>query len=294
MLDFMPKGRYSRRALSVSFLLALLIFLPSCVLRKFFANKLDWVIVYQLDSYYDLNDEQDNKLKTSLQGALDWLRRERSPAMLALIQKLEKEAEAKKIPDDSWDQANEEIGRWRKDLEPHLLQPFADFGLSLSKKQIDHFAKKLKKSNEDLQDLVDEDDDDFPDAVEDAVEKRVKQVEYWYGKLTKDQKKIVEDNFRFSRKDALEQLRQRKRLHEFMLKALESKDQAAIKTFLQNWFRTGEAWTDEEYLRYRKGNANRWERTMNSLNKTLSDSQWKTLQGRLKEIEEDVRRFQKG
>lgn len=295
MLKFLLRGRRSRRLLSAALLLfGLQTVTQSCSLRKFFANKLDWVILFQIDSYFDVSEEQEKNLKAALQEGISWLRRERSETILKLVKKHEAEAAAKKMDEDLYARVSGEIGSLRKELEPHLLPGFTAFALSLNKKQIDHFAKKLKKSNEDLVELLEEDAEDFADEAEDKVEKRIKQLEYWYEKFTKEQRTFLEGQFRFTKPDIERQLRERQRLHEHMLKMLYADDAAGIKGFLATWFQTGEAWNDESYLSYRRGSSERWSRILRGLHKTLNDEQWKVFQGRLKEIEDDVLRFQKG
>ncbi len=262
--------------------------LSGCAFKKIIFDRLDWVVMYQIDSYLDLDKTQKLKLKPVVTEAISWLKREKVPGAIATIEKLEEAARRKTYDQSVNSSFTAQINSIRVDLLKKYETPVVELLLSLTGEQVDYLGKKLSKSNEEIEDILKEKDlSDY----DDVLKKQKKTLVEYYGDLTPAQNDSFFSAMRLTREKMEFRLKERKRTQAFILETLRSKDKTRITTLVQNFRDYGEVWQDKEYVGYRQEAGKRWEEFLVSFHKSLSDAQWLHLQGKLMETRMDLLRM---
>ncbi|RZA12136.1 MAG: hypothetical protein EOP10_31900 [Proteobacteria bacterium] len=262
--------------------------LSGCAFKKIIFDRLDWVVMYQIDSYLDLDKNQKLKLKPAVTEAISWLKREKVPGAIATIEKLEEAARRKTYDQTVNSSFTAQIDSIRVDLLKKYEAPAVELLLSLTSEQIDHLAKKMNKSNEEIEDILKEKDlSDY----DDVLKRQKKTLVEYYGDLTPAQNDSFFTTMRLTRDKMELRLKERKRVQAFIVETLRSKDKTRITTLIQTFRDHGEVWQDKEYVDYRQVAEKRWEEFLVSFHKSLSDAQWSHLQSKLMETRMDLLRM---
>lgn len=276
------------RSKTLGFVLSLvmLMSLSGCVFKRLIYDRLDWVVMYQIDSYLDLNKEQKLKIKPVLSDAIVWLKKDKIPAAIAVIGKLEESAKAHRYDDVLNKLLSDEVDRIRRDLVSKYKQPIVDLLVSLSNDQVDYLAKKLKKANEELKDVLKE--KNAEEEYDSIIKKQKKTVEEWYGDLEASQEEFFYKNMRLTRSQIEERLAERERTQGYLLETLKSHDAGKIRIMVETFGDQGELWLDPVYLKYRHVAEERWSSYLKALHASLTKEQWTHLEGKLKELRADL------
>jgi hypothetical protein len=260
----------------------LLMSLTGCAFKQFIYNRLDWVVMYQIDSYLDLDKTQKAKFKPVIAEAIAWLKKDKLPGAIAVIGKLEAAAKARKYDASLNKLLTDEADTIRKDLVTRYELPINELLMQLSPDQVDYLGKKLKKSNDKMIDALKSKDIDA--EYDEIIEKQMKSVTEWYGDLDKEQKEYFFKTMRLTRPQIEKRLAQREKIQTYMIETLKSKDAAKIKAMVANFRDKGEVWADPEYLQYRNTAEERWEVYLKALHASLKPEQWQHLEGKLTEM----------
>lgn len=282
------RRRFSRSSLAV--FLALL-GLSGCAYKQLIFNHLDWLIVYQLDSYLDMTSIQEQQIKIPVHETVDWLKAERLPGMIGLLKTMAQAAEAQKISAANIDQWQTEINVWRIEVTDRIATPFGLLLRQLSTDQLEHLDRKLDQGERDLLKLLERSDREFPSAFDDYVGELAKSYEFWFGPIRKDQKQLLVDKLGWNRQKLQEGARQRKRIREYWFEELKKHDAKNLSQMIKRSSEPDGPWNDADYKKYRQETRESWRQFFIAMLASLNDEQWKHFGKVLNELAQDMQRL---
>jgi hypothetical protein len=169
-------------------LLAACLLLTGCSAARIVYNQLDWVIVWYLNGYFSLNEQQEDQLRESVSRNLEWHRKTQLPEYAKFARKLDQDLHGVMTKEDLDQYYATMIELW----DAFMVQSMPDvsaFFLSLDQEQIDEFIENLEENNQELW-------DDFAgETPAERTERRGKQAIKGFkraiGRLSDDQKELV-------------------------------------------------------------------------------------------------------
>lgn len=264
-----------------------LLILSGCVYKRMIFNNLDWLVVYQMDSYLDLTGDQEKQIKIPVQETVTWLKAERLPAILDLLRDVLTAVEARKIEAKSYDEWVQRGNVWRTEVTDRMAPPLAHLLKQMSDEQLETLEKKTRKGDKELVKLLERSDREFPDAFEDYVDDAADNYKYWMGKLRKDQKQLLVQKLGWNRSYLEETLKQRRHSREFWFGILKKRDLPVLVTTLKASSQLDGTWDDAEYKNFRNQTRERTRDFILALLASLDQDQWQHLEKTLRELIND-------
>ncbi len=168
-------------------LLCSVIFLQSCGL-KFWYNRLDWVVSWQVDDYVELSSAQEDRLEALVREKLQWHRTTQLPRYVALIKQLESEIGTEKIVENYDYYQTTLVDFYRtaaNELVPELVNQISE----LDNEQVqevmqninDTANKRVKKYNKTKPEK----------RIKNTLENVTDGFVEWTGRLNKNQKALI-------------------------------------------------------------------------------------------------------
>lgn len=278
--------RFPRKILA-GFILPLLI-LSGCAYKRMIFNNLDWLVVYQMDSYLDLTDAQEKSIKIPVHETVNWLKAERLPAITELLRDVQKAVEARRIDAKTYEGWVKRIDVWRGEITERVTPPLALLLKQLDADQIEHLEEKLNKGDKKLVKLLERSDSEFPEEFDEYVDEAAASYKFWFGKLRKDQKVLMVEKLGWNRAMLSEQLKQRRRSREFWIQLLKKHDKDQLITAIRQSAEPEGSFRDPEYLRFRKESRERAQNFLIALFASLDQDQWQHLEKVIKELVMDM------
>jgi hypothetical protein len=278
--------RFPRKILA-GFILPLLIF-SGCAYKRMIFNNLDWLVVYQMDSYLDLTDAQEKTIKIPVHETVDWLKAERLPAITDLLRDVQKAVEARRVDAKTYEGWVKRVEVWRSEVTERVTPPLALLLKQLNADQIEHLEEKLSKGDRKLVKLLERSESEFPEEFADHVDDAAGAYKFWFGKLRKDQKALMVEKLHWNRATLSEQLKQRRRSRDFWIELLKKHDRNLLVTALQQSAQPEGSYRDPDYLRFRKESRERAQNFLIALFASLDQEQWKHLEKVIKELVVDM------
>ena len=127
-------------------LLALAAMLAGCSAIKLGYNNLDDIAYWWLDSYVDFSDEQSTRVREDLASLHAWHRRQELPAVIAMLQEMEKLAPGEVTPAQACalvQQVRERLNAVADRAEPAVVT----LALGLAPEQLQHLERKYEKND---------------------------------------------------------------------------------------------------------------------------------------------------
>ena len=185
-LTLEPLQRRARARLP--WLILLCIVVTGCSATRLMYNQLDWVIVWYLNGFFSLNEEQEEQLRESVVRNVEWHRSTQLPQYAAFCRELDQEMGGTLTPEILERRYEKMIVLWDEFIL-HALPDFSAFFLALEQAQIEEFIENLEENNEELW-------EEFAgESAEDRTERRQKQaikgIKRAVGRLNGEQKELV-------------------------------------------------------------------------------------------------------
>lgn len=179
-----PRVRNGRTGLVI----LLCILLTGCSATRLMYNQLDWIIVWYMNGFFSLNEEQETQLRESVTRNMEWHRSEQLPKYAKFCRELDQEMSGVLTAELLQRRYEKMIELW----DEFILQTLPDvsaFFLSLDQAQIDEFIENIEENNDELW-------DEFAgESAEERLERRQKQAikgaKRAVGRLTADQKELI-------------------------------------------------------------------------------------------------------
>ena len=177
-------GRQARRFVLAS--VALLA--AACSQLQLGYNNADTVIAYSLDSYLDLDDEQERLARSSIAALHRWHRGTQLPGYVQLLDEAQKKVAGPVTPADVRE-FNAGMRRALMAIGEQAAPDLARLALTLKPAQVDRLAERLARdTSKARRELV-----RFagPESLDQRVERYVEQAEDWFGTLTPAQRATI-------------------------------------------------------------------------------------------------------
>lgn len=137
---------------SKSWLVVLLcILLSGCSATRFIYNQIDWGIVWYLNGFFSLDEEQEAELDAAVARNLDWHRTTQLPKYARFCRELDEEFKGEITSEMLSRRYEEIIGFWDEFIR-HTVPDVAAFFALLDQEQIDDFLENLDDDNDELWD----------------------------------------------------------------------------------------------------------------------------------------------
>jgi len=133
-------------------LLLLATVLGGCISTRFVFNQLDWVITWRLNSYFSLEEEQEELLRETVSSSLDWLRTEQLPVYAELLRSIASDAQARQLDSERLGAVFLRVIELYDAFLQRIMPDVVSFLSSLSDEQVDYLIEKLIEENEELAD----------------------------------------------------------------------------------------------------------------------------------------------
>ncbi|MBM4251118.1 MAG: hypothetical protein FJ146_04050 [Deltaproteobacteria bacterium] len=264
--------------------------LSACFVNNLIYKHIDWIIQYQIDRYFDLENPQEQIVETAVKENVAWFKRERMPTLLDLLDGELKDAQARRLDADSTDRWAKLFEHDRRLIIARLLPTMVQVGISLSSDQIAHFAKMMDRGNKNLKRAALAGASDFDGALDEFAESTFDRFEYLIGDLSDQQRTIIVNGMLWRQSDLQDELKVRQRSRDFWIEVLQKHDQATLELAIKRANNLDVVEPTESFVFYRKRSEN-WKAVRSALAPTMSEKQWLHLEKTLKELSEELHRL---
>lgn len=169
-------------------ILALCVLIAGCSATRLIYNQADWLVVWYLNGYFSLSDEQRDDLREIVDRQLSWHRRSQLPKYAEFCRELDQQwpqGASIQLIERRFDQL---IEYWDALFE-HAMPDIARFLMSLTDEQIDEFLRRVEENNQEL--LEEYSGETFEQRVKQRQKAIIKMSERFVGRLNADQKGVV-------------------------------------------------------------------------------------------------------
>jgi len=204
--------------------------LTACSLTRLAYNYGDFLLLRQIDRYFQVDSEQKKFLKQTLKQFFAWHRQQELPLYVTLLSELKTKAQDG-LTREELDWAFTQFEARRRELFLYLLPNTATFFTTLQLQQLDYFEKKFVKAVPPALSDTDKQRD-----LEERAKKTIDKMEDWFGRLTDGQKfRIQELSFALPdvKREWLDYRETRRR--EFVTFLRQNPSAAEITTYLKPW-----------------------------------------------------------
>ena len=222
--------------------LVLLFFLAGCNTTKLFYDYGDIIASWQLDSYFELTNAQEEWVEERMRLHLEWHRNVELPRykrFLIDIQNRAKDGLTMSELDEGFSRYEAKMGRTFERLIPDA----ALFLTKISPEQINNLEREIAEENEEMMEKL--------EHSEERLQKRQEefwvQMEDWFGEFTKAQQrqiKLLQTKWYTESADPLTERMERRRKSQPQFLALLRSSPDSMQ--LENWFRQWtQSWQSE-------------------------------------------------
>ena len=277
----MAKVRYRMRM--VPLFLAMLL-LCACSLKLMYQYA-DWMLIWSIDDYFDLNFQQRAFLDEKIEEQLLWHRRHELPVYATFLRQLQQKGQDG-LTASEIDWVYENIYRLRKNIVQQIAVDSAFFLAQLKEDQILYLESYLAKQNKTDQQRLEQSPEK---RLQNQAKKIIDFVEEWFGRLTADQKRQITHLSRSLPDIQESRIKFRlQRQREFAALLRSDSDAATIEAQLLKWYLDLEAGYPPEYRQVVLDAHNHVKVMILAIDKLLTPQQRqhanKKIQGILEEI----------
>jgi len=222
--------------------LLLLFLLAGCNTTKLFYDYGDIIASWQLDSYFELTNAQEEWVEERMRLHLEWHRDEELPRykrFLIDIQNRAKDGLTMSELDEGFSRYEAKMGRTFERLIPDT----ALFLTKINPEQINNLEREMAEENEEMMEKLKYSEERLQKRQEEFWE----QMEDWFGVFTKDQQsqiKLLQTEWYAESADPLtERMERRRKLQpQFLALLRSSPDNIQLENWLHQWI---ESWQSE-------------------------------------------------
>ena len=129
----------------------LCILLSACSATRLVYNQLDWGIVWYLNGFFSLDEDQEDELRAAVTRNLEWHRRTQLQKYARFCRELDAEIQGE-VTSEMLSRRFEQIIEFWDEFVRHTVPDVAAFFSSLDQEQIDDFLANLDDDNDELWD----------------------------------------------------------------------------------------------------------------------------------------------
>ncbi|MBL6964883.1 MAG: hypothetical protein ISR55_13760 [Bacteroidetes bacterium] len=223
----------------------LLLGIPACTSIKMTYNWADDLIYWRIDGYFDVSSSQKEFLERKLDNLHKWHRQVEIPKYIAFLEEIKTRLQNGIDMDDMvW--YGRELKQFNKNLATFIAQDTAEFLASLSLEQIEYLKNKLDEDNEERMEKIKQIEEE---AKAEATEKAIKSATDWWGDLSEDQKKVIEDSIVVDKKGQMVSYNHRIKSQQKFINLLKEKIPVDnLREQLLDWYLNPAQFYTREYL----------------------------------------------
>lgn len=217
--------QFVRSCRIIGALLALILFLPGCSTVKLAYNNAQTMSYWWLDSYFDFNPAQSEKVRAELAALQAWHRARQLPAYINTLEKLQRAAPANVTPQQICDvlaELKSHVQTLIDQAEPTL----AALAPTLTEEQLAHLARQLDKRSQKWREEWLEGSPAERQAR--RVKKLAERADMFYGPLEEAQLTLLRTQVATSAFDANLSWRESQRRHQDTLQTLRELQGASL------------------------------------------------------------------
>ncbi|HXF46127.1 MAG TPA: DUF6279 family lipoprotein [Burkholderiaceae bacterium] len=170
---------------------ALLLFAAACSTLKLGYNNADSLLTFALDSYFDLDDAQEQLARERARTIVAWHRATQLRGYVELIEAAGRRIEAGVSADEVLD-FYVAMNRRLVAIGERSAPDAALLALTLTPAQIEHFADKLAQDSAKARRQLAR--NAGRDALEERIEASVQRAKEWFGSVTPEQERLIRAN----------------------------------------------------------------------------------------------------
>ncbi len=179
----------------------------ACSTIKLGYNHADTLLLHAIDRYVSLTGEQEQMVRQRVGGLMAWHRATQLPDYAAFLQKARGQLDGPVTPAEVVE-FNEGLNARMIALGERAAPDIAALAVTLTPSQIAQIERKLGDDNSKARK---ESAQEIKQAVDDRAKKYAERTEFWFGKLTDQQMKIVKTSLASRPSDSLYWLEARER-----------------------------------------------------------------------------------
>jgi len=270
-------------------LLLLCLLVASCSSR-FFYERVDWFVVWKVDSYVNLSGEQKDALQTDVQAYLDDVRVNEMPLAAAMLREVARKVDAKEMNAAAIDASYDESMLLFEEVALGVIPVSQRFLMGLNEDQIDELLGNFTEANDEM---YEEYSGRTPEEREKNRNKSsVKSIEEFTGRLSADQKAMLKERLA-TMADSSEQWIDYQRQWQERFRTLISSrpPEAEYTAQLTELFIYPRSFHSPEYRAKVEGNRQIFNVMMDDLLQSLTDKQRKRVVSKLTEYAETLDRL---
>lgn len=284
----MTKRKLLRGAL---LLMACLVLVSGCSLRKIIISRLDWFLLRKMDHYFDLTDQQYEYFGRKGKAHLNWFSASQIPWIIVEIERIR----ATQAPLDPVYMKSLLDDRSRAlwlDIADRMAADAAELFRQLTPKQYDHFEDMLEEDSEEFVELVDLPPAKFKKAYLDLQEDIMDKMETWVGPLTDAQKARIIAITAMSQEDYAREVSILIEIKKEFLRQVKIKvKEGGVEDFLKSWARQPNI-SGERYAMYQQWQVTRQLNLWIEMEKMVTEKQRKHREKELAQLISDLRVIQ--
>jgi hypothetical protein len=162
--------------------------ISGCSTTRFLYDQLDWLIIWRLNGFFSLDEEQEQELRRIVKDTLEWVRVEQLPQYAVFLRAASQEFR-EPVTVEILARRAEEMTRLFDAFLVHIVPDTAAFLASLNRDQIDELLENLEDNN---QELWDEYAGRSPERRQQRRERAaIKNSQRFTGRLNADQRLMI-------------------------------------------------------------------------------------------------------
>ncbi|NVJ62050.1 MAG: hypothetical protein HWE27_16790 [Gammaproteobacteria bacterium] len=271
------------KAKVMTLIIAVVLLLQGCGL-KFWYNRLDWVVPWYVDDYIELTDAQESELEKLMVLKTRWHRTSELPAYVSFLNGIKQDIKQREVV-VNYEQRRQQIREFYERILAEMSPQLTELMLTMTKPQLESFVAALKENDQEWSEEVEERSDE--DVIERRIENLTDNINEWSGRLTKEQKKLVEKWASELKSTGEMRLKYREQWRSALQQAFLLEDVAKRKTEFTKLIVEGQSLQSEELIQAYQHNAEVAERYLGLLADTMTPKQEKKLLARIDNYIED-------
>ena len=210
------------------------LFFAACSTVKLGYNNADTLLLYSLDRYVSLTDEQERMVRQRVGSLMDWHRATQLADYAAFVQRARAQLDGDVTPAEILE-FNEGLNARLAALGERAAPDAAALALTLTPAQIDQIERKLAEDSTKARRRSEE---EVKRAVDERARKYVERAEFWLGKLSAQQAQLVRTSLAGRPVDSLYWVEARERRTKDLVATLRRiQAERPAQEVAANWFR---------------------------------------------------------
>ncbi len=254
------------------FLFGLIVILETACTVKTLYNQLDWLLADHLESYVELNNEQQKLLYKQLDQTLLWHKSSQLPLYVQWLQDFKADI-SNKPTTQAVEQNVFQLQLFLRVLRSHAANELSPLLATLSTAQRNELYASMAKKNEEFADKFIR--ISRQEQIEQYIERMENRFDEWLGTVTDEQENLIKASAVSIKSVATEVLQTRRRWQAAFAAILE-KSQSAVKRnqAMQDLFVDVERYRSDEYTKGARHNQQVFIRLIVDVAHTMTTQQW--------------------